>query len=254
MSHGDAPPAAVVVTGAAMGIGKEVVRQLAAAGSVVVAVDRNRPALHDTAAELRGVVVTVVGDISAWDTHERAADAAQARGVLRGWVNNAGVDLMAAAHEVSGDHIEQGLRVLQLGPMFGTAVATRRMLSTGGSIVNVSSIQGAVAYPAYYTYQAAKAAVTMMSKGTAVDYAAFGIRCNVVLPGGIDTPMTRQGLTDGQVEELLRSAGAETPAGRIGAAAEVAATVTYLLSDRASYVTGAEIVVDGGATARASAS
>jgi NAD(P)-dependent dehydrogenase (short-subunit alcohol dehydrogenase family) len=120
-------------------------------------------------------------------------------------------------------------------------------------MVNISSIQGAYAFPRYYAYQAAKAAVAMISKGIAVDYGPFGIRCNAVLPGAVDTPMTRDQLmrdVGGDLEEALRNEGELATLGRIGQPREIAEMVVFLLSDRASYVNGAAIPVDGGATAR----
>jgi NAD(P)-dependent dehydrogenase (short-subunit alcohol dehydrogenase family) len=153
---------------------------------------------------------------------------------------------------VGADHIEGGLRVLQLGVMYGAAVAVRRMLPAGaGSIVNVSSIQGVAAFPRYYVYDAAKAAVIMVTKSIAVDYAPHGIRCNVVLPGCIETPMTYATLPpDLPRAEALRREGLLAPMLRVGQPEEIAEVVAFLLSDRASYVTGAEIVADGGALAR----
>ena len=135
-----------------------------------------------------------MGDVGDWDTHVRAADAAERRGPLRHWVNNAGIDIVGGAHEVTPEHIEQGLRVLQHGVMFGCAIAVRRMLPARmGSIVNISSIQGVAAWPRYFVYDAAKAAILMATKSVALDYAPHGLRCNVVLPGNIDTPMFRAG-------------------------------------------------------------
>jgi len=241
-----------VVTGAAMGIGKEIARRLVADGYRVVAVDLDEGALTATVGELGAAVEPLVGDVGDWSTHERAADRAADMGQLRAWVNNAGIDIQGGAHEVTPEEIARGLRVLQLGAMYGTAVAVRRMLpQRAGSIVNISSIQGVAAFPRYYVYQAAKAAVIMISKGVAVDYGPFGIRCNAVLPGAIETPMTYANLpTDRPRDEALRREGALAPLGRIGQPGEVADTVAVLLSDRAAYITGAEIVVDGGATAR----
>ena len=95
------------------------------------------------------------------------------------------------AHEADAEHIDRGLRVLLNGPMYGTAVAVRRMLASGGgAIVNVASIQGIAAFPRYYVYGVAKAGVAQIARNVCVDYAHHGIRCNTVLPGTVATPMT----------------------------------------------------------------
>ena len=241
-----------VVTGAAMGIGKEIARRLAADEVYVIAVDINAQALDAAVAAIGSHVEPLVGDVAEWATHERAADAAARHAPLRYWVNNAGIDIVGGAHEVTPQEIERGLRVLQLGPMYGTAIAVRRMLAArAGSIVNVSSIQGVAAFPRYFTYQAAKAAVAMISKGVAVDYGPFGIRCNAVLPGTVETPMTYATLPAHlSREEGLRREGELAPLGRVAQPEEIAEVVAFLLSDRASFITGANIIADGGAMAR----
>jgi NAD(P)-dependent dehydrogenase (short-subunit alcohol dehydrogenase family) len=242
-----------VVTGAAMGIGRAVAERLIVDGVSVIALDRNADALASAKDEIGERYEPAVGDVGDWDAHERAADAAEAAGELRYWVNNAGIDWVGAAHEIDAEHIERGLRVLQLGPMFGCCVAVRRMLpARAGSIVNVSSIQGIAAFPRYFVYDAAKAGVLMATKSIAVDYGAFGIRCNALLPGCIETPMTYATLPPHlDREEALRREGLLAPMLRVGQPEEMAEVVAFLLSDRASYVNGAEIVADGGAVARA---
>jgi NAD(P)-dependent dehydrogenase (short-subunit alcohol dehydrogenase family) len=243
-----------VVTGAAKGIGEAVARALLADGWHVAGLDRDEAALGETAAALGERFAPVVGDVGAWEAHERAAGAAEALAPLRGWVNNAGIDIQGGAHEVTEEEIARGLQVLQVGAMYGSAVAVRRLLAARapGSIVNVSSIQGVAAFPRYFVYGPAKAALIQATRSVAVDYGPFGIRCNAVLPGTIDTPMTREWLPPEGPEhdDVLRREGELHPLGRIGKAGEVAAVIAFLLSDRASFVSGAAVPVDGAATAR----
>jgi NAD(P)-dependent dehydrogenase (short-subunit alcohol dehydrogenase family) len=241
-----------VVTGAAMGIGLAVAQRLAADGFHVVCVDWNPDALEQALSGLGAEATAVTGDIGDWSTHERAADAAEAAGPLCAWVNNAGIDWSSGAHEADFEHIDRGLRVLLNGPMYGTAVAVRRMLASGGgAIVNVASIQGVAGFPRYYVYGVAKAGVAQIARNVCVDYAAHGIRCNTVLPGTVATPMTDLLLPVSMTRaEALRIEGELAPMGRVAEPAELASSIAFLISDEASYVNGASLIVDGGAMTR----
>jgi NAD(P)-dependent dehydrogenase (short-subunit alcohol dehydrogenase family) len=227
-----------VVTGGGRGVGRAIVERLVAAGGTVVVIEFDPTALS-WAGAYPGRIIPVIGDAADEAVTTRAADAA---GDLRGWVNNAAVfrdawlDSSPAAEVV--DLIGRNLNPV----VVGCATAVRRFLasSTPGAIVNVSSHQARQAVPGCTPYATAKAAIEGLTRALAVEYGARGIRVNAVAPGTVDT-----GRFDAATERELARVH---PLGRVARPDEVAATIVHLLSDDASFVTGATIPVDGGRT------
>jgi NAD(P)-dependent dehydrogenase (short-subunit alcohol dehydrogenase family) len=240
-----------VVTGAASGIGRATAERLAAAGARVVATDLD--AADD---ELTRAVAAFlrhdVTDEAGWDG---VIARARELGGLDGLVNNAGISVVRALGDTSLAEWRRVLDVNATGTFLGTraAVTELRALLKHGSIVNVSSASGIVGGPLSSAYCAAKGAVRLFTKAVALEVAADGIRVNSVHPGAVRTPIwERAGVFDAEAaarEETWRELGAATPLGRVAEPDEVAAAIVYLLSDDARFVTGSELVIDGGYTA-----
>jgi NAD(P)-dependent dehydrogenase (short-subunit alcohol dehydrogenase family) len=157
-------------------------------------------------------------------------------------VNNAGVVAFSSADETSDDEWQRVLGVNQTGMFYGMRAAIPAMRRAGGgSIVNISSTLAVGAIRGYFAYQASKAAIVMMTRAVAVEYAEDGIRANSILPGLIHTKMTKD-----EPEDAVEGHIALTPLGRGGTSLEISYGVLYLASDESSFVTGTELVIDGG--------
>ena len=163
-------------------------------------------------------------------------------------VNNAGIFPMVRVEDTSVELWEQVMDINVTGVFLGTKHAIPAMRAAGGgSIINISSVAGLVGGSRAAAYSASKGAVRILTKGTAVQYAADGIRANSVHPGIIVTQMTEELLSD---EDQRAQRLTSTPIGRFGTVDDVAYGVLFLASDESSYVTGSELVIDGGSTAQ----
>ena len=242
-----------LVTGAASGLGAETARRLAAEGAFVMLTDRDTAVANIAAA---------IGDRADHSLHDVTSEADWAAVVARTTerfgpvdilVNNAGVgggglDLLSHSLDdwrhilsINLDGVFLGLR--HCGPVMAA--------NGGGSVINLSSILGKVGLPNAAAYCASKGGVTMLTKAAALEWAPLGIRVNSVHPGFIDTPMVTSALlaseNGNEMRDMLIAAH---PMARFGLPREIADAVVFLASDESSFMTGAELVVDGGYTTR----
>lgn len=237
-----------VVTGAGSGIGRAVATAMVAAGAVAALLDRNRPACEAVASELRargGRVLAIE-----CDTSDVASVAAAAEAVRRSFgacdvlVNNAGLLRAGALESLSLDDWNQVLSVNLTGYLLCAQAFGKQMLAARrGSMVHVASVAAHHPQPRSGAYSASKAGVAVLSRQLALEWGPHGIRSNVVSPGLIRTPLSEAFYQAPGVGERRAQM---VPSRRIGTPQDIADVVLYLASDRAGYVNGADIAVDGG--------
>lgn len=242
-----------LVTGGAMGIGAACARRMTEAGAHVAIVDVLDEAGRALASELGERACYLHADVSVEAEVERAVHDTVARfGRLDVLVNNAGISgANKPTHELTEAEWDRVQAINVKGVFFCTkhAIAPLRAAG-GGSIINLSSIYGLVGAPDSPPYHASKGAVRLMSKTDAMLYAADRIRVNSIHPGFIWTPMVEQHIASmgGDPAEHRREVGALHPLGHMGEPDDIAWGVVYLASDESKFVTGSELVIDGGYT------
>jgi len=240
-----------IVTGGGSGIGESVAKELAAAGATVVVTDIKL----DAAQRVASAIVEAGGTASAFEANSAvAADnermvqfAVDTYGALHLAVNNAGI---GAAPQPIGEYdiaAWDRVRAVDLdGVFYGLRYEIPAMVAAGGgSIVNMASVLGTVGIAQNAAYVASKHALAGLTKVAALEYSAQGVRTNAVGPGFIDTPLLRNSMTP----EAITALEDEHATKRLGTDKEVAALVLFLLSDKASFITGSYHLVDGGYSA-----
>lgn len=243
----------VIVTGAASGLGAECARQFAAEGANLILVDLNEQALAGTAAGMAGGAVTVAGDVSLPATAEKTAKAAlDAFGRIDVLVSNAGIDPLTAT-SVTGTTEAQWDSVMAINVkasfLLSQAILPIMAANGGGAIVATGSIASLQPSAQETAYSVSKAALLQLVRCIAVDYAGQNIRANCICPGYMEAVMVdrRAELSADRLAARSSGAAASVPLGREGRYGEIARSVLFLASNAdAGYITGAELVIDGG--------
>lgn len=240
----------MVVTGGAQGLGRAIVRALAARGASLAILDRNgdgaRVAADETAAD-GGTAAGFTCDVADPDSVDAAVAAVTARfGRVDALVNNAGILPRRAIEDETVQTWDEVLNINLRGPFLCTQKFGAAMKTQGaGAIVNIASIGGTVPTIHAGAYCASKAGVLALTRQTALEWGGLGIRTNAVSPGYMQTGMTQDRYAIPGLKEMRASV---VPLGRVADPEDVAGAVVFLLSDEAAYVNGHEIVVDGGLT------
>jgi len=235
-----------IITGGASGIGAGIVDVFQREGATVIAADINEEALAKASEKdnVHGMKLDVSSD-EAWVNF--AKEVKEKFGSIDILVNNAGVASEKAFNTIDKNDWDFMMTINGFGPFAGMKHIAPIMAKQGkGSIVNMSSYTAQIGQ-GFNHYTASKGAVRAMSKAAATEFGRQGVRVNAIFPGIIETPMT-QALSDSK--ELLKQLVQATPLQRLGQPADIASAALFLASDDASYITGAELIIDGGFSAQ----
>lgn len=236
---------ACIVTGGARGMGEATARLFASEGAKVLLTDVLEEDGAAVAADIGDAAHFLKHDVSSDDDWAAVVDFAKDKlGGIDALVNNAGVVHFTPIDMLSAEDAQRVLSVNTIGPMLGAKhVGAVMREAGGGSIVNISSVDGLRGCNGLTIYTASKWALRGLTKSLAYEFGRSGVRVNSVHPGGVDTPM---GNAAGLPREQLNATFVRVPLGRIGQPEEIANASLFLASDESSYITGAELAVDGG--------
>ncbi|WP_292291720.1 SDR family oxidoreductase [Marivita sp.] len=240
-----------LITGSSMGIGFALARGLAQAGAHLVLNARNADRLEEAAKTLRAEgaqVATLAFDVTDADETRAAVDRFEAEhGAIDILVNNAGMQHRTPLEDFPADAFDTLMRTNVYSVFYvGQAVARHMIKRSAGKIINIASVQTALARPGIAPYTTTKGAVANLTKGMATDWAKYGLNCNAIAPGYFDTPLNAALVADPEFSAWLEK---RTPAGRWGKVEELVGACVFLSSDAASFVNGHTLFVDGGITA-----
>jgi 3-oxoacyl-[acyl-carrier protein] reductase len=247
-----------VVTGAAMGIGRQTAVTYAQAGASVVLADRDTDGLAETASVVEGLgakAIVVPTDVSVkGQVDDLAREAVRATGRIDVWANVAGIIRNSFVVDTTEEDLDAVVAVNMKGVYWGCAAAARVMSAAGrGSIVNVASVGGEMPAPTLSVYAMTKAGVIQLTRTLAAEVGPKGIRANAVAPGFVESPMTKRVWTspDGSVDEdkraeVLGMRGAQSPLGVTGTPEDIAWSMLFLAADASRFMTGEVLRPNGG--------
>ncbi|MFQ3255471.1 MAG: gluconate 5-dehydrogenase [Loktanella salsilacus] len=239
-----------LVTGSSLGIGFALARGLAQAGARIVLNARDAGRLAEAAQVLRGegfAVDTLVFDVTDAAAVKAAVDGYEQERPIDILINNAGMQHRGPLEDFEVDAFDSLMRTNVNSAFYVGQAVGRHMIARGaGRIINIASVQTALARPGIAPYTASKGAIANLTKGMATDWAKHGLNCNAIAPGYFDTPLNAALVADADFSAWLEK---RTPAGRWGKVEELVGAAVFLSSKASSFVNGQTIFVDGGITA-----